>query len=136
MSLVHEGISRDTIAVWLTQEIQVVRRHLETARHRAARTLIKTPQLSVVLVAVREGGELSEHTAEGPITIHVLDGCIDLYVLGRRQTLGAGMLMSLGGGIPHSVASAEGGLFLLTVLNDARTSQLSSTHSFTPGRGD
>src|SRR5688572_32508680 len=87
MSVVHEGISRDTVSVWLTQEIQVVRRHLETARHKAARTLIKTPQLSVVLVAVREGGELSEHTAEGPITIHVLDGCIDFYVLGRRQTL-------------------------------------------------
>lgn len=117
MTLVHETVGSPPVSVWLAQEIQTVRRHLETARHRAARTLIRTPLLRVVLVAVREGGEVSEHTAEGPITIHVLDGCIELYTQGRRHTLGAGMLMSLEGGIPHSVASGEGGLFLLTVLN-------------------
>ena len=117
MTVAHAPALRNTASLWLAQEIQVVRRHLEKARHRAARTLIRTPQLSVVLVAVREGGELNEHTAEGPITIHVLDGCIELYADGRRHTLGAGMLMSLEGGIPHSVASAEGGLFLLTAFS-------------------
>ncbi|MGH7638262.1 MAG: cupin domain-containing protein [Gemmatimonadaceae bacterium] len=117
MTLVHDAVSGRPVSVWLAQEIQTVRRHLETARHRAARTLIRTPHLHVVLVAIREGGEVSEHTAEGPITIHVLDGCIELYVQGRRHTLGAGMLMSLEGGVSHSVASGEGGLFLLTVLN-------------------
>lgn len=117
MTLVHAAVGSRPVSVWLAQEIQTVRRHLETARHRVARTLIRTPLLHVVLVAVREGGEVSEHTAEGPITIHVLDGSIELYVQGRRHTLGAGMLMSLDGGIAHSVASGEGGLFLLTVLN-------------------
>ena len=117
MTVAHAPALRNTASLWLAKEIQVVRRHLEKARHRAARTLIKTPHLSVVLVAVRPGGELNEHTAEGPLTIHVLDGCIELYADGSRHTLGAGMLMSLEGGIPHSVASAEGGLFLLTVFS-------------------
>ena len=116
MTFAHAPVANEAVSVWLTQEIQVVRRHLETARHRAARTLVRTPHLSVVLVAVREGGEVNEHTAEGPITIHVLDGLIELYEDGRHHTLGAGMLMSLEGGIPHSVASAKGGLFLLTAF--------------------
>jgi quercetin dioxygenase-like cupin family protein len=124
MTVAQVPISCDTAAVWLAQETQVVRRHLETARHRVARTLIRTAGLSVVLVAVREGGELREHIAEGPITIHVLDGCIELYADGRRHTLGAGMLMSLEGGVPHSVASAEGGLFLLTAFSHPYPSAL------------
>lgn len=117
MTLVHDAVSSRPVSVWLAPEIQTVRRHLETGRHRAARTLIRTPVLQVELVAVREGGEVSEHTADGPLTIHVLDGCIELYVQGRRHTLGAGMLMSLEEGVPHSLASGEGGVFLLTVMN-------------------
>lgn len=116
MSVIQEAVSTDTVSVWLPREIQAVRRQLESQKERAVTTLIRTPLLHMFLIAVREGGALSEHTASGPITVHVIDGCIDFYTRGRRHTLGAGMLMSLEEGIPHSVVSGEGGLFLLTVF--------------------
>ena len=116
MTALQEVVSLDAVSVWLPREIQEVRRNLESERGRAFKTIIRTPRLHVFLIAVHAGGELSAHTAGGPLTIHVIDGCIDVFAEGRRYTLGAGMLMSLEAGIPHSVASDEGGLFLLTVF--------------------
>ena len=57
-----------------------------------------------------------EIDARGPITIHVLDGSMDVHADGDRTTLGAGMLMAPPRGTPHSATSDEGALFFLTVL--------------------
>jgi quercetin dioxygenase-like cupin family protein len=92
---------------------------LEKARARVARTLIKDGPVRIVLIGVRPGGALAEHTAEGPITIQVLEGSLELEAAGNRTTLGVGMLLHLRGGVPHAVTSAEGAFFLLTVLQSA-----------------
>ena len=100
MAIGHGALGETCI--WLSREIESVRTDLEQDRRRTARTLIRTDELRVVMVAVREDSGIPEHVARGPITIHVLDGSMDTYAAGDRTTLGAGMLMSLPGGVPHS----------------------------------
>jgi quercetin dioxygenase-like cupin family protein len=84
------------------------------ARHRA-NILIKTNTIRVVLVTMIEGGELQEHTAPGPITIHALEGAIDVQVEGESNTLNAGELISLAPGVRHAVRCLKPGAFLLTI---------------------
>ena len=115
MSAVKERVSSDTIALWLSRELEVVRRDLERVSERSARTVIRNESMRVVLIGVRPGGAIREHAADGPITIHVLEGCIDVETNIASWTVGAGMLLSLGAGIRHSVSSSEGGIFLLTI---------------------
>lgn len=84
------------------------------ARHRAE-TLIKTDTIRVVLVTMLEGGELQEHTAPGPITIHTLKGAMDVEVDGERHTLVENELISLAPGVKHAVRCSREGSFLLTI---------------------
>ena len=87
---------------------------------RTARTLVKDGPLRVTLVALGPGGALAAHEANGPITVQVLSGRVAFRVGEDVQTLEEGDLLSLGGGITHSVASEGGGVFLLTVATVAR----------------
>jgi quercetin dioxygenase-like cupin family protein len=89
--------------------------HLVERAGKSARTLVKDGPLRVTLVALGEGGALSEHSAGGPITVHVLSGGIRLTTGAKEWELGPGELLSLGAGVPHSVNSTGGGVFLLTV---------------------
>ncbi|HSL83345.1 MAG TPA: cupin domain-containing protein [Thermoanaerobaculia bacterium] len=84
---------------------------------RNARTLIKSGPLRVTVVVLAAGGEIPEHSAEGPITIQPVTGSISFTALGRTYELGEGELLSAGPRIPHSVASEGGGTFLLTVAH-------------------
>lgn len=82
---------------------------------RSARTLVKEGSLRVTLVALGPGGELREHHADGPITVHVLAGEINVRAGADAWTLEQGDLLSLEAGVPHDVSSGTGGEFLLTV---------------------
>ena len=82
---------------------------------RNARTLLKEDALRVTLIVVGAGGEIPEHQASGPIVVQVLEGAIAFTAAGVTHDLAAGQLLSLKAGIRHSVRSAAGGTFLLTV---------------------
>jgi quercetin dioxygenase-like cupin family protein len=82
---------------------------------RPARALLKSGPLRVMLVVLAPGGEIAEHQAEGPITVQPLKGRVHFTARGRVHDVGPGELLSAGAGIRHSVASAEGTTFLLTV---------------------
>ena len=97
------------------QRSELIDEGLLSRAGRSARTLVKDGPLRVTLVALGPGGELREHQADGPITVHVLSGQIHFRVGGDSRTLEAGDLLSLGAGVPHAVQSAGGGEFLLTV---------------------
>ena len=82
---------------------------------RNARTLLKDGPLRVTLVVLGAGGEIAEHRSEGPITVQPVRGRIRFTAGGRDHDIGPGQVLSAGPGVPHRVASDEGGAFLLTV---------------------
>jgi quercetin dioxygenase-like cupin family protein len=87
---------------------------------RNARTLLKMGPLRVTLVVLGPGGELAEHEAPGPITVQVVQGRIRFMAEGEKHELGPGQLLAADPGVRHSVTSAEGAAFLLTVSHSAR----------------
>jgi len=84
---------------------------------RNARTLLKSGPLRVTLVVLAPGGEIATHQAEGPITIHPLEGRIRITAEGQAYALAPGQVLAAGPGVPHAVSSAQGGSFLLTVAH-------------------
>jgi quercetin dioxygenase-like cupin family protein len=82
---------------------------------RRAETLLKTPRLRVVLVTMRAGAELREHTAPGPITIQPLRGRFLLLHDGDEIELATDSLVALEGGARHAVRALADGAFLLTI---------------------
>ena len=84
---------------------------------RSARTLVKDGPLRVTLVAIDSGGRLAPHRADGPITLHALAGEVRVVAEGEEWLMGPGDLVSLSAGVEHEVDSANGGVFLLTVVS-------------------
>lgn len=82
---------------------------------RNARTLLKNGPLRVTLVVLGPDGELAEHEAAGPITVHVVDGRIRFGSGDEEHDLGPGQLLSAGPAVRHRVTSEDGAAFLLTV---------------------
>lgn len=85
------------------------------AAGRRAETLIKGDRFRVVLITMRAGAHLQEHTAPGPITIQALRGDFAVTVGDEESALPAGSLISLAAGIEHAVRAVSDGAFLLTI---------------------
>jgi quercetin dioxygenase-like cupin family protein len=82
---------------------------------RRAEILLKEPRLRVVLVTMRAGTELQEHSAPGPITIQPLSGRFAFIADEREQEIATGTLVSVDGGVRHTVRALDDGAFLLTI---------------------
>jgi len=115
MTPVHRTLQDDVLAFDLAAEMQIVRAELAGGHARIARTLVKEGPLRLTLIGLSPGGGLHEHHAQAPITIHVLEGEIELDAGGKVSVLPTGRLAALDGGVPHAVRSHGGGMFLLTL---------------------
>ena len=115
---VQRIVSGPALSFSLDQEIRTVREQLATTT-RSARTLVKNGPLRATVMGLAPGGELASHSADGPITVHVLEGAIEFEAEGTSWPLPAGSLFALDAGIPHRVRSPGGGVFLLTVAAPA-----------------
>jgi quercetin dioxygenase-like cupin family protein len=82
---------------------------------RSSRTLVKHPDLRIVLIAMKANTRMHEHTAAGRISVHTLTGHIRLHLPGRVVDLPAGRLLALDQCVPHDVEAAEDSAFLLTL---------------------
>ena len=116
MSPVRHTITGSALSFSLEHELQIIREQLGSASARIGRTLVKDGPLRVTLVGLNAGGMLRPHKAEGPITVHVIEGEIEFEVEDKSWTLPTGTLFALDAGIPHSVSTRDGGVFLLTVV--------------------
>ena len=117
MSPVQHRISGAALSFSLDDEMQLLREELAKAPARIGRTLVKDGPLRVTLVGIRADRGMREHRAAGPVTIHVLEGVVDVSADGKDWPLRAGELLALDGGVTHAVTSATGGIFLLTVMH-------------------
>jgi quercetin dioxygenase-like cupin family protein len=115
MTPVHRSLAGDVIALDLSEEMQIVRDELAEGHARIARTLVKEGPLRLTLVGLSPGGAMHEHEAGGPVTIHVLDGELELNAGGETRAHRVGTLIALDRRVRHAVSSSRGALFLLTL---------------------
>lgn len=78
-------------------------------------TVFKTNGLRILLIALHEGTEIAKHTAEGIISIQVLEGHIKFTTDQQSLELTNGQMLALHERIPHSVLAIKEAMFLLTL---------------------
>lgn len=93
------------------------------AEHKS-HALFKSDQLEVLRVVLQAGKSLPPHKVPGEITIHCLEGRIDVGAAAGadsgaaevRHVLSAGQLLYLGGGVVHDLKALEDASALVTIV--------------------
>jgi len=71
--------------------------------------------MRIVLIALHSGAEMVKHTANGIISVQVLEGQIKFNTDLQSVELGKGQMVTLHEQIPHSVVAIKETIFLLTL---------------------
>jgi len=82
---------------------------------RSSKTLVKYPDLRIVLIAMKANTRMHEHTAPGRISVHSLNGHIRIHLPEQVVDLPVGHLLALDQCVPHDVEALEDSAFLLTL---------------------
>jgi len=82
---------------------------------RSSKTLAKHPDFRIVLVLMKPFTKMSQHRAEGRISIQQLLGKMCVRVAEQAVNLSVGELLVLDGGVLHDVEALEECCFLLTI---------------------
>ena len=78
-------------------------------------TVFKTNGMRIVLIALHQGAEMAKHTADGIISLQVLEGQLKFTTDVKSVELSKGQMLALHERIPHSVVAMQETLFLLTL---------------------
>ena len=78
-------------------------------------TLLRDPQLKVMRLVLPAGKQLPEHAVEGPLTMHCLQGAIDVTAHGT-ESMRAGDLLYLEGAASHRLEAREDSTILVTMV--------------------
>ena len=87
----------------------------ETSVGHTAVTLLKQPLIRAVLMVMRAGSKIPEHTANGDLTLQVLKGKIRFRVNQKALSLAHGQLLTVGGNLPHDLEADEDAELILTI---------------------
>lgn len=82
---------------------------------RSSETLVKYPDLRIVLIAMKANTRMHEHTAAARISVQTLSGRIKLHLPSESIDLPAGHLLALDECVSHDVEAIEESMFLLTL---------------------
>src|ERR1700730_14650411 len=82
---------------------------------RSSKTLVKYPDLRIVLIAMKANTRMHEHTAAGRISVHSLNGHIRIHLPEQVVDLPVGHLLALDQCVRHDVEASEDSAFLLTL---------------------
>lgn len=77
--------------------------------------LFKSRDLEVMRLVLRAGASLPPHRVAGEITVHCIEGRMDVTAHGQSHVLGAGQLLYLEGGVMHGVQALEDASALVTI---------------------
>ena len=117
MSSLHRTIEGDVLVHHLKRDEQMIDQDLVARHGRSARTLVKEGPLRLTLIALAAGGSMPSHQADGPVTIHLLEGDAVFNAQGRDYPIVPGEVLIFAAGVPHSVRSSAGCVLLLTVVH-------------------
>lgn len=117
----HESIegtlSKSLLQFDLTSELGELHRDesWKQTAGRSAKTLVKHPDLRIVLIAMKANTRMQEHTAVARISVQTLSGHIRLHLPQQAVDLPSGHLLALNECLPHDVEAIEDSAFLLTL---------------------
>lgn len=77
--------------------------------------LFKASELEVMRLVLEAGKEISEHRVAGEITIHCLEGQVELHAHAKSQTLRQGEMVYLAANEPYSIRALDDASVLMTV---------------------
>ena len=83
-----------------------------------SRTVLKAPDVNVILFHFAPGEELSEHTAAVPAILHFLEGTAQLTVGDHVQQAHAGTWVHMAAHTPHSIVAETAVSMLLLMLKN------------------
>ncbi|MCC6179623.1 MAG: cupin domain-containing protein [Chloroflexi bacterium] len=110
------NLAKPITVVNLAQETSTL--HQEPAwQHgdRNARTLVKEPDLRVVLTTLKRGGVLREHESPGTAAVQTVSGHLRLQIEGQTIDLPAGQMVMLAPDMRHDVEALEDSAFTITI---------------------
>lgn len=82
---------------------------------RNAITVFKTESMRIVLIALHADAEMQTHSAEGVISVQVIDGKIKFIADIASVEVSKGQVVTLHSGLSHSVQAVEETIVLLTI---------------------
>lgn len=88
-----------------------------------SRTLLRTPNLRLVLFGFAEGQELTEHTSTQYAVIQILSGECEFSLEGVPHRLRGGDLLYMPPNLPHAVKATQKFSMLLTLSKPANISE-------------
>ncbi len=97
---------------------EIEKLHSEEAWMRTGRnskTLVKQPDLRIVLVALGAGKKLEAHKTDARISVQTLKGHVTLQLADQAVDLPVGQLLALDRALSHDVVALEESVFLITV---------------------
>lgn len=80
-----------------------------------ANTIVKYPDLRIILIALKAGGKLLEHRTVGRISIQTLSGLIEVHTPDGIVQMPVGHLLTLDHDLVHDVVAIGDSVFLLTI---------------------
>lgn len=87
--------------------------------NRNAITLLKSDNMRLVLIALREGAEIDFRQSDNLISLQLLEGNLQFRAASKTVVLDQGQLLTLHENIPHSLRAVNESVFLLTIGNGA-----------------
>ncbi len=109
-------VPQDGVIIDLSAAEQELRGQETYAREgHTARTLLRAPDLRVVLVTMKAGSRIGEHRARESVSLHAISGHVRLHVQERCVDLPAGQLLLLAQGVEHDVEAVADSALILTL---------------------
>jgi hemerythrin-like domain-containing protein/quercetin dioxygenase-like cupin family protein len=118
-----EPIAGPSLAFDLAAQIQSLRREEGWTSGRNSKTIVKHPDLRLVLTVMKANTSIHEHSAAGSTSVQTISGHIRMRVAGQEFDLPTGHLLALDAAVPHDVEALEDSAFLLTVAWRAAAAQ-------------
>ena len=84
-----------------------------------SRTLLRAPNVRVVLFGFAEGQELTEHTSTQRALIEILSGECEFSLAGKPHMLKSGDFLHMAPNLPHAVKATKQCSMLLTLVKVA-----------------
>jgi quercetin dioxygenase-like cupin family protein len=78
--------------------------------------LFKSEDLELIRLVLPQGKSMAMHQVQGEVTIHCIEGTLDIVVDDAPRALRAGQLMLIAARAQHSVTAREDASALVTIV--------------------